>query len=83
MLRSPLLMPCITFLSGIAMCLVASCGNGPKVRVYLSDPASGGMEYYDEVTGEKGFVPYSDTEKFIAFNQQDAATLFNYCGLGK
>jgi hypothetical protein len=81
--RNQSLMPYMAFLSGILMCLVASCGNGPKVRVYLSDPGSGGMEYYDENTGERGFVSYADTDKFIAFSQADATTLFNYCGLGK
>jgi len=71
------------FLSGVALLCIASCGNGPKVTVYLSDPANGGMEFYDEHTGQKGFIPYSETEKFIAFNQADASTLFNYCRLGK
>lgn len=71
------------FLSGALIMALVSCGNGPKVTIYLSDPANGGMEYYNEVTGVKGFVAYSATDKFIAMTQADAETLFNYCGLGK
>lgn len=70
-------------LSGIVLCTIASCGSGPKITVYLSDPANGGMEFYNENTGEKGFVDYSKTEKFVAMTPTDAQTLFNYCGLGK
>lgn len=73
----------LSFLSGLLLCFIADCGNGPKVRVYVSDPASNGMEYYDETTGEKGFVTYDKTDKFIAFSETDAQTLFDYCGLGK
>lgn len=71
------------FLSGVSLLMIANCGNGPKVRVYLSDPANGGMEFHDETSGEDGFVPYSQTDKFVALSQADAQTLFNYCGLGK
>jgi len=65
------------------LCFLYSCGNGPKVTVYVSDPNNLGMEYYNETTGAQGFVGYSVTDKFICFNPTDASTLFNYCGLGK
>lgn len=58
-----------------------SCdGSGPHVTVYISDPASGGMQYYD-AQGNKGFVPYSVTSNFIALSPTDAEIIFNYCGL--
>lgn len=61
-----------------------ACGHGLLVSVYISDPARGGMEFYDSTNGHKGFVKYEDTDKFIAFTPSDAQALFDYCGiLGK
>lgn len=61
--------------------LVNACASGPKVTVYLSDPAAGGCEYYDPNTQAGGFVPYSSTDKFVCFNPTDAQTLINFCGI--
>ena len=57
---------------------LVACANGPKVTVYVSNPAKGGMDFADEKTNVKGFVPYSSTDKFIALTPQDAETLLNY-----
>lgn len=73
----------MAFLSGALISQAAGCGSGPKITVYLSDPSQGGMEYFDENSGVKGFVNYSETDKFICMNKADAQTLYNYCGLGK
>lgn len=62
---------------------VGSCANGPKVTVYLSDPAMSGMEFYNQNTKQSGFVNYSDTDKFVCFNPNDAQTLLNYCAVSK
>jgi hypothetical protein len=70
------------FLSGITLCLVTSCQhNGPKVTVYISDPKNGGMEFYNEVTNQSGFVTYDQTDKFVCLNQDDLAAVLNYCGV--
>lgn len=73
----------LAFVSGFLVALMISCGAGPKLRIYLSDPARLGMEYYDETSGQSGFVNYSETEKFICLNQPDANALLSYCGVKK
>lgn len=69
----------------IALLIIAlqSCENGPKVTVYVSDPAHEGMEYYNENTGQKGFIAYPLTDKFICFNQTDFNELLNFCHVKK
>jgi hypothetical protein len=79
----PSLMLFMAFLSGGLVTQISGCGSGPKIIAYLSDPQAGGMEFYNENTGEKGFVTYSETDKFVCMNKADAQTLYNYCGLGK
>lgn len=61
--------------------LDAILASGPLLKVYLSDPTIGGMDFYDEKTGKSGFVYYSDTDKFICLDQVDTQTLLNYCGI--
>lgn len=73
----------LAFIFGVFISQIYGCGNGPKVKVYISDPTQNGMEFYDENTGEKGFVPYSQTTNFIAFDETDAQALFEYCNLNK
>lgn len=53
-----------------------SCASGPKLSVYLSDPAKNGME------SPTGFIPYSATHKFICLEPSDLGTLLNYCRQG-
>ena len=55
------------------------CANGPKVKVCVSDPKVQGFDCYDERTGESSFLPYSESDKYVAFNPPDAQTLLNYC----
>jgi hypothetical protein len=81
MRRKQLLMPFMGFASGIALCMMASCGNGPKVTVYVSDPEAGGMEFYNENTGKSGFVKYAETKDYVCFTGTDLQTLMNYCGI--
>jgi hypothetical protein len=64
----------------LSLAFEVGCAHGPKVTVFVSDPGKGGMEFANQATGAKGFVPYSATEKFIALTPQDAETLLNYCG---
>jgi hypothetical protein len=59
------------------------CSTGPKVTVCVSDTKSGGFECYDERTGQKYFMDYKDSEKYIALSPTDAQTLFQYCSQKK
>ena len=58
---------------------VSECSQGPEMAIYISTPKSGGMNYYDPVSDKSGFIPYSQTDKFICLTPTDAQTLFNYC----
>jgi hypothetical protein len=79
MRRRPSLIPSLICLSFALL----SCHNGPHVRTYTSYVDKGGMDYYDERTNEKGFVPYSNTDKFTCFDPEDLQTVLNYCGAKK
>jgi hypothetical protein len=59
---------------------LSSCNEGPKVRVNVSNPSAGGMDYYDEALEQSGFTPYEATNKYICFTPTDLQTLLNYCG---
>lgn len=67
------------FIVGLTISHLSGCGSGPKVTVYLSDPAQGGMQYYNELNGQRGFVKYDVTDKFVCFTQTDASAILNYC----
>lgn len=75
------LTPVAIFLTGFLTAHLMGCGNGPKVMVEVSDPDNQGMETYDEKTGKKGFVPYSQTKNHICFPPADFNTLLDYCGV--
>lgn len=79
MRQNRLLTLLIPFLSGVLFCIVASCANGPKVTVYISDPAKAGMEFFNQANGSNGFIPYDQTDKFICMNQSDMTALLTYC----
>ena len=78
--RKQLLTWFVGCLSGIALLTIGSCGHGPLVTVYISDPSREGMEFYNEKTGATGFVEYSQTDKFVCLNQVDMQAYLNYCG---
>lgn len=61
----------------------STCSKGPKVSVYISNAARGGMDFMNEATGEKGFVAYPQTDKYVCLSPQDAETLLNYCNATK
>lgn len=61
----------------------STCQTGPKVTVYISNPARGGMDFSNNLTGEKGFVPYSKTDKYVALTPTDAETLLNWCEVSR
>lgn len=73
----------VAFALGMMTCSLYGCGAGPKVTVYISDPSQGGMQFYNENTGQSGFVAYSETDKFVAFNPADAQMLIDYCKLSQ
>lgn len=57
----------------------AACKGGPKVSPCVSDPASGGFQctHPDE---SESFLPYSDSENYVAFSPDDISDLIDYCG---
>lgn len=65
----------ILFLS-VSACATA---RGPKLIVYVSDPARGQMEFYDSRTEQRGSVPYSKTDKFVCFMPNDFETFVTSC----
>lgn len=69
--RSLLLMQLLAF---------SACANGPRVTVYVADPPNNQFESYNEQTGAKTIVPWSQGNKFICLSPTDAQTLLNYCG---
>lgn len=71
------------FIFGLCLLPIGSCANGPQIRVHVSDPASGGMQYFDEKTSDKGFILYKDTDNYVCFTPSDAQALLSYCGGSK
>ena len=58
---------------------LSSCKPGPKIMICVSDPQASGFDCFDERTSKSSFVLYSDSDKFVAFEPTDAATLFSFC----
>lgn len=77
----------MAFFMGFLLVLIlmgtTSCGKGPKVTIYISNPQKSGMDFYNENNNTKGFVDYSKTDKFICMNQTDLQSVMNYCGAKK
>ena len=59
--------------------LLSSCGTGPKVTVFVSDPAAGGLDGYNEATQQSVFVTYANSDKFVCFTPPDAQSLLDKC----
>lgn len=66
-------------LAVIALLLLSACNHGPELTVYISNPEKNGMDWSDEHSGKKGFIPYSETDKFVCMGSSDMGTLMNYC----
>lgn len=62
--------------------LLSDCKSGPKVTVCVSDPAAGGFDCYNEATNLGSFIPYSQSDRFIALPPTDAQTVLNFCAQG-
>ena len=59
--------------------LLNNCGNGPQVSVFISDPAAGGLDGYNEATQQSSFVPYANSDKYVCFTPTDAQSLLDNC----
>lgn len=56
------------------------CGTaGPKVKVCLSDPASSGMDCWDQNTSTSSFIDYADTENYVCLPPGDLKTVLDFC----
>jgi hypothetical protein len=62
-------------------CIEASCASppGPRLTVHVSDPSRGGMDYFDSRKEQRGFIPYSQTDKLVCFSPTDLEALLTYC----
>lgn len=54
---------------------VSSCGTGPDVKVYSSQPDKGGLVRLQE----NEIIPYLQTKDYLCLNPSDAEALLNYC----
>ncbi len=66
----------------LLVALLSSCGSGPKVMVCVSDPGAHGFDCYDERISKSSFLPYDQSDKYVAFNPADAQTLLSFCASG-
>ncbi len=65
-------------LSILAISGVAACGTLKGLTVCVSDPAKGGLQCSKD-GAEKYFLPYSESENFIALPPKDAEKVFQEC----
>lgn len=72
-------MPLLRLLLPFLIFSFIACSSGPKLTVFISDPAKGGMEWSNKATRKSGFVPYSATDKFVCLMPSDLAALIDYC----
>lgn len=68
----------------LAICLVSltSCREGPKVTVCISDPVNDGFQCAD-MSNNKFYLPYKESDNYIALNPDDARELFEFCKRNK
>jgi hypothetical protein len=60
-------------------CLLSSCKTGPQVTVCVSDPQVNGLDCYDQRTQKSFFLPYAQSDKYVALPPADAQALFDFC----
>ena len=59
--------------------LLSGCGHkGPKVTVWVSDPANA-KEFVTSVKGKVVTLPYSESGGYSVFPPQSAQAVLNYC----
>lgn len=61
------------------LCLLSSCKKGPEVTVCVSDPAASGFDCFNQATQKSFFLPYAQTDKYVALPPTDAQALFDFC----
>jgi hypothetical protein len=64
--------------ASFSLLAIAACKSGPKVAVYVSDPASSGMQGV-LADGKPTFKPYIETENYVCYEPNDMRTLLEYC----
>jgi hypothetical protein len=57
---------------------LGACGTGPRVMICISSPADNGFACVS-AKGKKLFIPYAESENFVAFTDRDAKVLLDYC----
>ena len=74
-------MKCILALVSLVFLLSGCLKNGPRLTVCISDPDNGGFQCADRETGDGFFIPYEETEFYIAHPPEDYRTLIEFCEL--
>lgn len=66
------------------ICLLnEGCKQAPEITICISSPSQGAFSCYDQRTKQSFQLPYSNSDKFVAFPPADAQTLLNFCAQGK
>lgn len=69
-----------TLFGALSLVALSACKSGPLVDVCISYPPSGGFVCVDKQQ-QAYSVPYEKSEKYVAFNPEDARALIEACGL--
>ena len=67
-------------LSALSLSVMTSCGSGPKVTVCVVVVASNGFQCVDHES-KTFFLPFAQSDNYVALPAQDMRTLIEYCGL--
>lgn len=62
---------------------VAGCKGGPLLDVCISDPASAGFQCIAKDRKTTYYLPYDDSNNYVAFSPDDTRTLLEFCKLRK
>lgn len=62
--------------------LLSSCKNGPKVTICVVDVAKNGYQCVDK-NKKESFLPFKDSDNYVAVSPNDVETLLNYCKVSK
>lgn len=65
-------------LAAFSVLFISACGSGPKVTICVSDPANNGFQCVDHKK-KSFFLPYADSENYLALSPDDAKLLLDYC----
>lgn len=69
------------FAISFATLSLLGCKDGPKVSVCISKPEISGFVCVPSEGDNMFFVDYKNSDKYVAFNREDAKILIEHCGI--